>query len=264
MMKPVDLRHRNDSARGEIDIAFDPSQALMIMPHFVRCLATAGVVLFATLRVAWAEEDRRVFLGVVAGISTLSADASTLLNASRFSSSSYDPENGPGVEAYIGVHFNQYFSAQLKYSWDRHDIRLSGIQATLPPDERLGMVAFYEQSRSSSQQTLIANVLLYFRDRPSWARPYLAVGTGAATLTSTSHGSDTSPADAPTPPARFSSVGPALEAAVGIDLRIRRNWGFRYSFAETIRGNPIGEQLTPPGTRPLATFRNLFGFIKLF
>ncbi len=236
----------------------------MIVCHVVRCLFTAGAVLLVTLRVAWAEEDRHLFCGAAAGVSTLSADASTLVNASGFSSSSYDPENGPGIEAYVGVHFNQYFSAQLTYSWDRHDIRLSGIQAALPPGERLGTVAFYEQSRSSSQQTVVANLLLYFRDRPSWARPYLSVGAGAATLTSRSHGSEPSPADALTPPPQFSSAGPAFDAAVGIDLRIRRNWGFRYSFAETIRGNPIGEQLTPPGTRPLATFRNLFGFIKLF
>ena len=99
----------------------------MIMRRLVWCLAVAGVAFFATTRLVWAQEERRIFLGVVAGISTLSADASTLVTASTFSSSSYDPENGPGIEAYAGVHFSQYLSAQVEYSWERHDIRLSGI-----------------------------------------------------------------------------------------------------------------------------------------
>jgi hypothetical protein len=236
----------------------------MIMRRFVRCLAAAGVVIFATTRLVWAEEERRIFLGSVAGISTLSADASTLVTASTFSSSSYDPENGPGIEVYAGVHFNQYLSAQVEYSWERHDIRLSGIQVALPPDGSVGNVAFYEQRRSSSQHTVIANFLLYFRDQRSWARPYLSVGTGVATFTSTSLDAELSGAAALTPPPRFSSIGPAFEAAVGVDVRVKGGWGFRYSFAETIRGSPISEHLVPAGTRPLATFRNLFGFVKQF
>jgi hypothetical protein len=39
---------------------------------------------------------------------------------------------------------------------------------------------------------------------------------------------------------------------------------FRYSFSETISGNPISPSLTPPGERPLMNFQNLFGFVARF
>ena len=41
-------------------------------------------------------------------------------------------------------------------------------------------------------------------------------------------------------------------------------WSFRYSFSETITGNPISARLTPPGERNLANFQNLFGFVRRF
>jgi hypothetical protein len=62
------------------------------------------------------------------------------------------------------------------------------------------------------------------------------------------------------PPPEFKSSAAALRVAVGIDLALSSNWSFRYSFNETIRGNPISEQLSPPGRRNLANFQNLFGF----
>jgi hypothetical protein len=51
---------------------------------------------------------------------------------------------------------------------------------------------------------------------------------------------------------------------VGIDIRLWRRVDFRYSFSETIGGNPIGPSLTPPGQRGLMNFQNLFGLIGRF
>jgi hypothetical protein len=95
-------------------------------------------------------------------------------------------------------------------------------------------------------------VLLYFRPREFWVRPFLSVGTGVTHLAV-----DGSPGG-------FSATRPALHTAVGIDLKGARGWRFRYSFAETISGNPISRQLAPPASRRLAAFRNLFGFAKYF
>jgi hypothetical protein len=68
----------------------------------------------------------------------------------------------------------------------------------------------------------------------------------------------------PAPDAEIASTGVALRVAVGIDLSIGEQWSFRYSFSETISGNPISARLTPPGERSLANFQNLFGFIRRF
>jgi hypothetical protein len=36
----------------------------------------------------------------------------------------------------------------------------------------------------------------------------------------------------------------------------------RYSFSESVSGNPISAQLSPPGQRNLANFQNLFGVVR--
>src|SRR5215831_13982123 len=121
---------------------------------------------------------------------------------------------------------------------------------------------FYEQACQSSQHAAFGNALLYFRPRSSWVRPFLSVGTGIVHLDteprSTAVGSGIS---APGP---FSATNAALHVAVGIDLKTKSGWAFRYSFAETSGANPISSQLTPPGSRMLANFRNLFGVVKYF
>src|SRR5262249_344638 len=62
-------------------------------------------------------------------------------------------------------------------------------------------------------------------------------------------------------PAGFSSTGPLLPVAVGIDLRLAFKLGFPYSFSEVIEQNEISRQLSPPGTHKLMNFQNLFGFV---
>jgi hypothetical protein len=46
-----------------------------------------------------------------------------------------------------------------------------------------------------------------------------------------------------------------------MDVRLGRRWSVRYSFSESVSGNPIAEQLSPPGQRNLANFQNLFGVV---
>ena len=101
-----------------------------------------------------------------------------------------------------------------------------------------------------------------FRPRSSWVRPFLSVGTGAVFFSAEPRSAST--ANGISPPGPFSQTNPVLQVAVGIDLKVKSGWGFRYSFAETSGSNPIDRHLSPSGSRMLANFHNLFGVIKYF
>jgi hypothetical protein len=120
----------------------------------------------------------------------------------------------------------------------------------------------YEQTFQSRQNAAFASGMLYFRPRSSWARPFLSVGTGVVHFTAEPR--STGIVNGLIPPGEFSATKLALQVAVGIDLKFKNGWGFRYSFAETSSSNPISRQLTPPASRMLANFRNLFGLVKYF
>ncbi len=122
----------------------------------------------------------------------------------------------------------------------------------------------HEQIRTSSQHGVLGDLLVFFRNRRSSARPYLSVGAGFVRLRSTEVSINSIVGAPRLPPKQFTSTAPALRVAVGIDLALGRGWAFRYSFSETIRNNPISAQLSPPGRRHLANFQNLFGFVKNF
>lgn len=199
-------------------------------------------------------DQSRFFAGGLGGIDALSADGKTVLHPPALSASSYKPENGPTIDLFAGVHWNDYFSTQVDYLWNRNDAALASLQA-LP-------TAFYQQAFSIRQYSGLASLLLYFRQRSSWARPFLSVGTGVVCLKAVPTSQSSS--NGIPRPQRFDSAAVALHVAVGIDLRVYRGWAFRYSFAETARSNPISAQLSPPGDRMLASFRNLFGFVKYF
>jgi hypothetical protein len=123
---------------------------------------------------------------------------------------------------------------------------------------------FYQETRKSSEQSVMGNLLLYFRSRRSWVRPYLSVGTGVVRFHSKEVGISALAGIPTLPPREFDSVAAALPVAVGIDMTIHSRWAFRYTFVETIRDNPISSVLSPPGKRNLATFQNLFGLVKTF
>jgi hypothetical protein len=198
------------------------------------------------------------YVGITGGVSTLSADSRIVLGPDHVATASYKPENGPTTDVYIGLHWNNYLSIQADYLWNRNLLTLDGLVAGRTNS---GSV-FFEQAFQSRQYGAVGNALLFFRPRCSWVRPFLSVGTGFARLMAEPRSAGI--ANGISPPGPFSATKPILHVAVGIDLKVKSGWGFRYSFAETSSANPIDQQLTPSGSHGLANFRNLFGFVKYF
>jgi len=110
--------------------------------------------------------------GVLGGVSTISGDARSLLSPSSTAFSSYDPKNGGAVEILVGRHFSDYFSLQANYIWNRNPLTLTAAAFNN------GIQDGYQETRNSTQQSVVADVLVYFRNRDSRLRPYLSVGTG--------------------------------------------------------------------------------------
>jgi len=198
------------------------------------------------------------YAGAVGGIATLSADAGSQQLGQGLNLSSYAPSNGGALDLFAGADVYNYFSLQGDFVWNQNKLRLNSSSSATG--------AFYQEDRSSSQKAGIVSLLIYFRRRSSRVRPYVAVGTGIAHLSSTTErvvGSGGVPPP-PLPPPEFSWTGPVLRTHVGIDLRLIHRLAFRYSFSETIGHNEISKRLSPPGSRGLANFQNLFGFALRF
>lgn len=205
---------------------------------------------------AMAQEEGRVFAGALFGVSALSGDARAVTNPPEASVSLYDPQNGPALNAFVGLHLAEYFSLQANYVWNRNDLTLISTAVTAAGG------GAYEQRRTSAQHAFVADALVYFRRRDSRLRPYL--GTGLATIHFTSSEIDVTASGLTAPAAGISSTRLALRSHVGMDILLGPRIIFRYSFSETIGGNPIGPHLTPPGERALMNFQNLFGLLTRF
>ncbi len=95
-------------------------------------------------------------------------------------------------------------------------------------------------------------------------RPYLSVGTGLVHFSSFQQRVDLVAGSPSLPAQRFSSNLIALHVPVGMDVKLRGGWIFRYSFSETLTKNPISDHLVPPGPHSLKNFQNLFGIIRRF
>jgi hypothetical protein len=94
-------------------------------------------------------------------------------------------------------------------------------------------------------------------------RPYL--GTGLAVFHFASRAVTRTVSGGLGAPTRdIASTRLALRSAVGIDILVARHLRLRYSFSETISGNPISPHLMPPGERRLANFQNLLGVVGTF
>lgn len=233
-----------------------------LMRHLVQCrnaglfLLVFGILITAAAGPCFGRGD--YFAGGLGGLATLSADHASGISQSSSQLTAYGTQNGPALMLFFGRHFTDHISGQVTYGWNRN---------TITPD----LVTFdnstkssYSEERDARQQSVMADFMLYFQKRSSFARPYLSVGTGWTRLES-SRVRIISVTGSPTLlPQDFSSNAPALRVAVGIDLFARKNWAFRYSFAETIRSNAISQQLTPPAPHNLANFQNLFGFTWQF
>ena len=205
---------------------------------------------------ACAQDGSGIYAGALSGLATLSADARTSTQARRAEVALYKPENGPTLNLFAGLHLRRYFSVQANYVWNRNDLTL--FSSLVSKDGN----AFHEQARASSQHAVIADALLYFRPQGDGVRPYLSTGVGLVRFESEAAGSATNPLAEPT--GDIASTKIALRVAVGIDLALGDAWSFRYSFSETISGNPISASLMPAGERNLANFQNLFGFVRRF
>ena len=198
------------------------------------------------------------YTGAMGGIATLSGDSSSSVSAGGSSFSNYSPQNGFVLDVLAGWHLSDYFSVQANYNWNRNDLTLTAASFSN------GLQQGYEETRNSSQQSFLGDVLVYFRKRGSRFRPYLSVGTGVVHFSSTQQQVTTTVGSPVLPPQTFSTTMVALHVPVGIDVRLHDGWAFRYAFSETLTSNPISDRLTPQGQANLKNFQNLFGIIKQF
>jgi hypothetical protein len=202
-----------------------------------------------------AQDARGMYVGGLFGVSTLSGDARSITTASTADASMYKPENGVALNLFAGAHLARFVALQTNYVFNRNDVTLFA-SSTSPG-------AFYEQPRESSQHAFVADLLLYFRNRQSGIRPYLGTGLAVVRFRSPAVTRGLIHGIAP-PTGDIESTKVALRSHVGIDFKLGRGWNFRYSFSETISGNPISPHLTPVGERGLANFQNLFGLLMQF
>jgi len=219
-------------------------------------LPTAVVVLFGCYSAVTAQAQ--VYAGVLGGVSTLSGDSRALLGPGSTAFSSYDPRNGGAVEVLAGRHFSDYFTIQADYIWNRNALTLTSAAFNN------GTQQGYQETRRSSQQSVMADVLVYFRKRDSRLRPYLSVGTGLIHFASSQQRLEQVLGTPDLPPQRFSSNMIALHVPVGMDVNLGKGWVFRYTFSETLSKNPVSDHLSPPGQHSLKNFQNLFGFVRQF
>ena len=227
----------------------------------------AKTVLLRTLRlvrvflIGWAltmPAQAQLYAGVLGGVATLSGDTRSLLSTHSAAFSSYDPRNGGVVEVMVGRHFSNYLTIQGEYIWNRNGLTLTS--AAFNNETHQG----YQETRRSSQQSLIGDLLVYFRDRDSRLRPYLSVGTGLVHFASSQERIEQVLGAPVLPPQHFSTNMIAFHVPVGLDLRLGKGWAFRYTFSETLSTNPISDHLSPPGQHSLKNFQNLFGFVRQF
>lgn len=221
-----------------------------------------GILIFGVMlcfvSVATSSAEAQFYAGALAGVSTLSGDTSAAINSSATNFSTYNPQNGLVLNGLFGRHFNDFFSAQVDYVWNRNPLYFTGAAVNS------GSLADYEEMRRSSQQSLSASALVYFRRRNSWVRPYLAVGTGWVHLSSTEQKIILTQGSPALPPHEFSSDTIGLRVPVGIDVKLQHGWRLRYTFSETLSKNPISDELSPPGPHSLKNFQNLIGIVREF
>jgi len=222
-----------------------------------RTSITATVLLCLVCTFAEAQSRPRMFTGVAVGVATLAADARSEITSGGADVSLYKPENGPALNVFVGSHVHDYLTAQANYVWNRNDVTLTSVRATESGS------TFYDAPRASSQHAFVGDLLLYFRERRSAIRPYLSAGVGVVRFQTTARG-DGRVGDGTLPPAHSVATHALLRVAVGLDVSLGGQWSARYSFSESLSGNPISAQLSPPGQRNLANFQNLFGVVRAF
>ena len=198
------------------------------------------------------------FAGGGGGVSTLSADGQTRIDSSITAISLYKPENGPSAHAFAGRHFNNYFSLQASYTWNRNALSLTGSRLAN------GAEATFQQNYRGRSHSAAGEGLVYFRPRRSRFRPYLSGGLGFVNFSAAAGAVTVSKGAVQLPPSAFQDTRPFWRTAVGIDIQIKPGYAFRYTFWETLSANPISRQLIPAGARGLANFQSIFSVLKTF
>jgi opacity protein-like surface antigen len=216
------------------------------------------LAMLAMPAVAAAQAGGKNYVGGIGSLTLLSADGQSIVTPTLARDSQYKPENGPGFSFFYGRDINDWVTLQANYVWNRNDLTFVSTETATTGG------SFYRETRDSTQQAFLAGAQVYFRKRASRLRPYLATSAGFVHLASSLRDVLTA-AGAPTlPPAKFSSTEAALRVSVGMDVALGRGWWFRYSFAETLSHNPLSDHLSPPGSRTLKNFQNMFGFLVKF
>ncbi|MBM3817642.1 MAG: porin family protein [Acidimicrobiia bacterium] len=223
--------------------------------HMPRMPACAVLACCLTTTNAAAQDGSWLFVGAVAGLSTLSADARSVTSSDSVAISLYKPENGPALNVLVGAHLTDYITIQANYIWNRNDLALVAAQVSDSGP------SFYEQPQDSSQHAVVGDLLVYFRERRSRVRPYLSFGGGIVRL-ETRVDAAVRIRGAVLPPPGFAATRTTLRVAVGMDITLAGTWSFRYSFSESLSRNPISAHLSPRGQRNLANFQNLFGIVR--
>jgi hypothetical protein len=178
------------------------------------------------------------YVAGLGGIATLSGDTRTPASG-PITVAFYEPENGAAWNFAAGRHLNDWFSIQGNYIGNRN---------------RLQWTFFGDNLRSAfpyrtAQHAGVADLLLYFRDRRNWVRPYLSAGIGSAHTRADLSGPQFSRQE--------TSVDVLMRVAVGVDVLLKGSLRFRYSFSESISDNPFAGPA--PSNKVFMNFQNLFG-----
>jgi hypothetical protein len=203
----------------------------------------------------WAQGKN--YVGGMGGFAILSGDGDTQITAGSTATSNYSPQTGPAFNIFAGRHLDNWLSVQANYMYNSNDLTFNAVNVTE------GQEITYTQPRSSTQQSFVVDLLLYFRPMDSWIRPYLSTGPGLVHVSS-DPGQPVITKGGAAPPGSFTSNVFGVRVAVGSDIALKHGFWFRYSFSETIGENPIADRLTPQGTRVLKNFQNLWGVVKTF
>jgi hypothetical protein len=236
---------------GKSELRFAQTECVAEIP-----LKVKSVVMAVACLIPWPlAAQSHIYLGAMGGLAALSGDGSAIVNPSSASASTslFDPMNGAAAEVFLGVHSFKYVSFQADYVWNRNHVVL--ISTTGSP----GVLAFYREPESVTQDAFLGSALLYFRRRASRIRPYLSESLGAVLIRSRLPGGVIVVGSPRLPPASSDHVSPALRTSVGLDVQLRSSWYFRYSFGETITRNTFGDQLSPPEHRIPKNFQNFWG-----
>lgn len=212
-----------------------------------------GLLTLLTLTCAIAQPSR-FFVGGGPGVAVLSGGSGAVVGPAAASISNYEPKIGAQAHVFGGWNPWEYISLQGAWSFNRNALTFNSTAAN----------GFYRQERKSSQQNAGADLMLYFRERKSFVRPFLSAGVNYMWFKSTP--TEVVAASGPLlPPPMYSDRAFGFRVAAGTDLVHRNGWGFRYAFMEHLQQrNVIGLRLTPRAPGQLMNFQHLFGIIKYF